>query len=95
MASVQFSAFEALTVSSTSLGFTSATYGQADYAHVYVDVADVRMRLDAGTASTTNGIPLTVGDEVILENADEIARARFIRDGGTDATLVANFGKRA
>ena len=94
MASVQFNAFEALTVSSTSLGFTAATFGNADYAHVYVDIADVRMRLDSGAASTTNGIPLTVGDEVVLESAEEVARARFIRDGGTDATLVTNFGVR-
>ena len=94
MASVQFNAFEALTVSSTSVGFTSATYGNADYAHVYVDIADVRMRLDGGTASTSNGIPLAVGDEVVLEGADEVARARFIRDGSTDATLVTNFGAR-
>ena len=92
MAAVQFHAFEALSVSSTSLGFTAATYGGANYAHVYVDIADVRIRMDGGAASTTNGIPLRVGDEVLLENADEVSRARFIRDGGTDATLVTNFG---
>ena len=92
--SVQFHAFEALTVSSTSLGLTSATYGGADYAHIYVDVADVRMRLDAGTASATNGIPLAVGDEVELEGVEEVTRARFIRDGATDATLQVNYGVR-
>lgn len=90
--SVQFSSFEALTVSSSSVGLTSGTYGGADYAHVYIDVADVRMRLDAGTASATNGIPLTVGDEVYLESAEEVQRARFIRDGSTDATLQVNYG---
>ena len=94
MASTQFSGFEALTVSSTSLGFTAATYGNADYAHVYVDIADVRMRLDGSAATTSNGIPLRVGDEVLLEGRDELTRARFIRDGGTDATIVAHFGVR-
>lgn len=94
MAAAQFFAFEALTVSSTSLGFTSATYGAADYAHIYVDTADIRFRLDGGTASTSNGIPSGVHDEIILENAAEIAGFRAIRDGGTDSTLVAHFGKR-
>ena len=94
MASVQFFATEALSVSSTSVGFTSATYGAADYAHVYIDIADIRM-LDTGAAVTTsNGIPLAVGDEIILESAEEVSRARFIRDGGTDATLISQFGKR-
>lgn len=94
MASVQFFATEALTVSSTSVGFTSATFGAADYAHVYIDVADVRA-LATGTAVTTsNGVPLSVGDELILESAEEVARFRAIRDGGTDATLIAQFGKR-
>lgn len=90
--SVQFNAFEALSVSSTSVGLTAATYDEADYAHVYVDVADVRVRFDSGTASATNGVPLTVGDELILESKDEVMRARFIRDGGTDATLQVNYG---
>lgn len=94
MASVQFFATEALTVSSTSVGFTSATYGAADYAHIYVDIADIRM-LDSGDAVTTsNGVPAAVHDEIILESASEVQRARFIRDGGTDATLIAQFGKR-
>lgn len=94
MAATQFFAFEALTVSSTSLGFTSATYGQADYAHVFVDTADVRFRLDAGTASSVNGIPASIYDEIILESQEEVSRFRAIRDGGSDATLIAHFGKR-
>ena len=92
MAQVQFSAFENLTVSTTGLALTAATYGQADYAHVYVDVADVRLRLDATVPTASVGIPLTVGDEVLLESRDEVVRARFIRDGGTDAILQVSYG---
>lgn len=94
MAAAQFFASEALTVSSTSVGFTAATFAGADYAHVYVDIADVRFRVDGGTASTTNGVPVAVHDEIILESVEEVARFRAIRDGGTDATLFAQFGKR-
>ena len=95
MASVQFFATEALTVSSTSVGFTSATYGAADYAHVYVDIADVRFLANGTAATTSNGVPLANHDELILESAEEVARFRAIRDGGTDATLIAQFGKRS
>ena len=82
--------FEALTVSSTAVGLTAATYGGSNFAHIYVDVADVRMVL-TGTPTASNGIPLAVGDEVYLDSADEIVRVRFIRDGGTDATLQVNY----
>lgn len=94
MASVQFFATEALTVSSTSVGFTSATYVGADYAHVYVDVADVRILATGSTVTASNGVPCAVGDEILLENADEVARFRAIRDGSTDATLIVQFGVR-
>ena len=92
MASAQFFAFENLTVSTSSVGFTAATYGNANFAHVYIDVADVRMRLDGGAPTASVGVPLAVGSEVILENKDELTRVRFIRDGGTDAVLQTNFG---
>ena len=95
MASAQFFATEALTVSSTSVGFTAATYGAADYAHVYVDIADARFLCNGTAVTTSNGFPVANHDEIILENADEISRFRAIRDGGTDATLIAQFGKRA
>ena len=95
MASVQFFAEEALTVSSTSVGFTAATYSNADYAHVYCTIADVRVRLDGGAPTASNGIEMRPGDELILESKDEVSRARFIRDGGTDSTLISHFGGRS
>lgn len=97
MAGIQFFNMEALTVGSSSVGFTAATYAGADYAHVYVDEtgADVRFRLDGGAASTTNGISARIGDEIILESADEVIRFRAIRDSSSNATLVAHFGRRS
>lgn len=95
MAATQFSSSESLTVGSTSVGFTAATYGQSNFAHVTVEVADVRMNLNGAAATTTNGIPLRPGDEVILESTDEVSRARFIRDGGTDATVTVQFGSKS
>lgn len=94
MSSAQFFAQEALTVSSTAVGFTASTYGEANYAHVYVDSADIRAFFGGGTPTASTGIPVSAGDEIILENPDEISRSLFIREGGSNATLRANFGRK-
>jgi hypothetical protein len=94
MARIQFFAEEALTVSSTAVGFTSSAFVNADYAHVYVDGADIRMFFGGGTPTASTGIPVSLGDEIILEGKDEVSKARFIRSGGGDAVLRANFGVR-
>lgn len=94
MASVQFFNQEALTVSSTAVGFTAATYVEADYAHIYVDTADVRVFFGGGTPTASTGFPVSAGDEIILEGFDEVSKFLAIREGGTDAVLRANFGKR-
>jgi hypothetical protein len=95
MSGYQFFAEEALTVSTTAVGFTAATYGGADFAHVYVDTADIRVFFGGGTPTASAGIPASAGDEIILESKDEVSRFRAIREGGTDAVLRANFGVRS
>ena len=95
MSATQFSGAEALTVGSTSVGFSSSNYGQSSFAHLTVEVSDVRMTLNGGDATVAAGIPLRPNDEVILESLDEIKRVRFIRDSGTDATVIAHFGSKA
>ena len=89
---VQFFSFENLTVSSTGVGFTSATVALANYARVYVDDADVRMRLDGTVPTATVGELIPRDSVVLLQSQDEVNRARFIRTSGSDATLMAQFG---
>ena len=94
MSAVQYSAFEALSVSTSSVGFTTATYGRVDHAIVMVEGGSVRVRFD-GTAPTASvGYILDDGDTLELESDNEISHARFISvDGGT-ITLHANFGTK-
>lgn len=94
MAGVQYFAAEALTVSTTAVGFTASTYGAANFARVYVDSADVRVSFGGGTPTASTFTPVDAGDEIMLESNDEIARFLAIREGGTDATLRVEFGKR-
>ena len=89
---VNYTAFEALSVSTTSVGFTSATYGNADFATVQVEGGSVRARFDNTAPTASVGYVFDDGDTIELESGNEIARVHFISvDGGT-ITLHANFG---
>ena len=91
---ITYTAFEALAVTTTSLGFTAGTYGNADYAVIHHNgTPNVRFRVDGGAPTGTSGLLLEWGDELRLENRDEVVNTRFITASGT-ATLMANFGKR-
>lgn len=94
MSGVQYFTSEALTVSSTAVGFTASTYGDANFAYVYVDSNDIRVSFGGGTPTATTFTPVSAGDEIILESNDEISRFLAIREGSSDATLRAEFGKR-
>mgnify|MGYP003144871529 CR=1 FL=1 len=85
--------FEALTVSTASVGITSTTLrpaGQAlenDYCSLYVSVANIRYRFD-GTAPTTSvGVIAGNGDMITIDNSEQARAIRFIRDDAADATL--------
>ena len=88
----QFKAFEALTVSTNSVGFTVATFAANDSVFVTVEDAAVRFRLDGSAPTSTVGHLLEVGDVLELETMGELATARFIRRDGLDATLQSSFG---
>ena len=92
MARVQYFAYEDLTVGASSVGFTAATYGNANYAVVLVENGPIRYRLDAGAPTASVGDTLEVGARVFLESAEEVSRFRAIRRDGTSATLRVNFG---
>jgi hypothetical protein len=94
---------EQLAVSSSSVGFTAAkvlptsgnfTARKCDKVifQVFTDVAYVC--LSGAAASATNGFELAVGDFMVLEGYDNIAKMRFIRKT-TDAVVKAFFFYRS
>lgn len=94
MSDVQFFAYEDLSVTTTATGGTAATYLGADYAHVVVEGAPVRFRLDAGTPTSSVGTKLNVGDAIELQGADEVKRFKAISGDGATATLRVQYGVR-
>lgn len=92
MPSVQFMAYESLAVSTTAVGFTAATYSGADFAHVQVEGAPVRVRLDNTAPTSAVGTRLEPGDIIKLESREEVVRFKAISADGVAATLNAQFG---
>lgn len=85
----QWRTFEALTVSSTVVGF--ATLSEDDrFAFVTCESAAVRYRLDGGAPTTTTGHVIEAGD--IVRFSGNLTQIRFIRRDGVDATLSCSFG---
>ncbi len=90
----KFSAFESLTVAGTSVGLTSATFANRNRALLTVETAQLRFRFDgAATAPTASvGHILEVGDILELDAEWQLDNIRFIRTGGTSATVRCAYG---
>src|SRR3990167_1883837 len=89
-------AFETITVSSTSIGGTAATYepdaGGAQYALFTLETEAIRGRAD-GTAPTASvGHLVTAGGVIEIHGINTIRNFRAIRVT-TDATLRASYGR--
>ena len=87
------SAYEALSVAGTAVGFTAATFGTADHAHLNVESGAVRYRFDGASPTATEGHELEVGDNYKVESPDEVQKIRFIRRDGVSLTIRATFGR--
>ena len=88
----RFTAYEAVTVATTSIGFTAATYGDRTHALVTVETAAIRFRLDGTAPTATEGHIAEPGDIIELSERHEIVNFRGIRRDGTSATIRASFG---
>jgi hypothetical protein len=88
-------AFEQITVSSVSIGFTQTTAYRdggitADFAVVTVETNAIRSR-DDGTAPTASvGIPWNVSDKFTVCGLPSIKAVRFIRQTA-DATISVSY----
>lgn len=85
-------AFESVTVSTTAVTLTSATFDNATKAVVSLEGATVRFRPDDTDPTAAIGHELVAGDVLTLETPDEIQRVSFIsKDGGTGTLRVTYF----
>ncbi len=87
-----FSAYESLTVDGSSTPFTAATRGTRNRAFVTVEFAQVRFRMDGTDPTATVGHILNVDDVLELDSGQQLIDVRFIRTGGTSATLRCAYG---
>lgn len=89
-------AFETITVSTTAIGFTAATYAptgeqQADMAISSFEGDDVRYREDGTDPTTTSGHKVTNGSFLTTCGRPAIGQIKFIRDNATDVTLYVSY----
>lgn len=89
-----YDAFETITVSTSAIGFTAATFGkERTRALVTVEDAGVRYRVDGTDPSPTVGHHLDPGDTLDLDSFMQLKKARFVRRDGADATLSCSYGR--
>lgn len=91
-------AFEQVTISTASLGFTSTKYDPGNgtpaiHALVTVESAQIRYTVDGTTPTTMVGHLKEVGDEFEVWGSTDIKNFRAIRTGGTDASLAVTYGR--
>jgi hypothetical protein len=90
-------AHEALTVSSTALGFTTATYAPtgevtARQAFCNVESADIRYYYHGGTPTASLGHPAVSGSTFTIYGTNNIRNFRAIRST-TDSTVRCTFAR--
>lgn len=89
---VGYNAYEDITVSSSSVGFTAGTVGANNtHASVTVETDQVRFTVDSTTPTSTKGHLLESGDTLLLDSQDQLQKVRFIRVTN-DATLRCSYG---
>jgi uncharacterized protein (UPF0333 family) len=88
-----FVASERVTVSSTVVTLTAATYGKARSAQLQVETASIYWSCEPTvfTAHTTYGFTANPMTPIWLDSADKIRNFRAIRSGGSDAYLKVNY----
>ncbi len=89
---LDYDAYESITVTGTAGGLTTATVGPALAALITVEDAQVRFRLDGTVPTSSVGHILDVGATLELDSGLQLANVNFIRTGGTSAILRCAYG---
>lgn len=87
---------ESLTVSTTELPLTAATWKPTDGPHAvaaYIVTEDqpVKWTVDGTTPTAAIGHEAPAGTEIVLLGARELANFQVIRSGGTDAVIYITY----
>jgi len=86
-----YDAYESISVSSTAVILTVATYGPRPYAFITVETAPIRFRLEGTAPTATEGHLAEPGDVIHLRNHDQLQDFQAIRTGA-DAVIKCSYG---
>ena len=87
-------AFETLTIADTAVGFTEATYAEADHnviAHGTLESGQIRYRYDGSNPTSAVGHLLNIGDEIYLEGYVNISNSKAIRTGSVSGSMQVTY----
>lgn len=84
-------AYESKTIAATAVGLTAGTYDDATHAEMTLETAQIRIRSDGTSPTTTEGRLVEVGDTISLKSAAQIAAFTAIRTGGTSGVLKVEY----
>jgi len=86
-----YDAYESISVSSTAVILTVATYGARPHAFITVETAPIRFRLDGTAPTASEGHLADPGDIIHLHNHDQLEDFQAIRTGA-DAVIKCAYG---
>src|SRR3990167_607188 len=91
-----YDAYESISVSSTAVILTVATYGARPHAFITVETAPIRFRLDGTAPTASEGHLADPGDIIHLHNHDQLEDFQAIRTS-SDAVIsvpIVKWAKR-
>lgn len=89
-------AYESITVSTVSIGFTLATYApagqlQASVAYITTETNPIRFRSDGGAPTAAEGHLAAASSQIEICGVPAVAAFRMIRQGAADATAKVTY----
>ena len=84
-------AFESITVATTAIGLTSATYDDSVKAEMTLETAQIRIRKDGINPTSSEGHLVEVGDIIVLNSAADLATFKAIRTGTVSGVLKVSY----
>jgi hypothetical protein len=84
-------AFETLTIADIAQGLTAAVYGNAIRAFITVETASIRIKIEGGAPTSTEGHLYASGSPIELTSAEAIANFKAIRTDSTSAKIMVTY----
>jgi hypothetical protein len=83
--------YESKTIAATAAGLTAGTYDDAIHAEMTLETAQIRIRSDGTSPTSSEGRLVHVGDDIILKSAAQIAAFKAIRTSGVSGVLKVEY----